>query len=631
MHVRRMMRPFALLVPLSVVAALLTPVAAHATTTYPTLTVTGPSRGNPVTEVDGVFATGSVDPKGTDAPKTLALFLNGILSDSRACTVPAGTPTCTLSLLFDASALDGPQTVRVDFTTVQNHVVSSTQTIIAYTPPPVASMSAPADHSTAKVGAQVEVDTTGSSAESVNNPRTMELLVDGVSEQSVHCPFPGDGKTCPESFTWDTTGLDPGAHTLQARMITYHNFVALSAIVHVTLTTPPPPTVTLTAPVAGATVTDLVYVAATGTTAGDDAPYGMFLVVDGHPSGSTNLCSPPLTQSCSLGLIWDTTGLSGQHSVAVTFLSQLGEVTTAPVTVTVVNPPPTVTLTSPLPNAHVAGVTQVTAAGLVDDRQTDSAKDMQLMVDGVPSGAIVACSVATRSSCTTTFLWDTAGLTGAHLLQVRFDTNLTSVTSAKTLVIASTVAPQPVATTLVLMQGPPVVRGAAGVVHGVLSSTQSHLTIVGAPVQVVFTPLSGLARTVTATTDASGNFVATDPDPLLASTAVLATTGPDYSSSSATETLTVTVVITCHVPSPVRRGALASVSCRTPGLAFGSVVALHWTSRTGHGVVYAKVKQSQVHFPITAYKKGWVSLWATTATTHSFVASRSRTYAMRVR
>ncbi|BEP14370.1 hypothetical protein acdb102_26810 [Acidothermaceae bacterium B102] len=631
MQVRRLTRPLALLVPLSVVAALLTPVADAHAVTYPTLTVSGPSRGNPVTGVDGVFATGSVDPNGTDAPKTLALFVNGTLSDSRACAVPAGTKTCTLSLLFDAGNLTGPQTLRVDFTTVANHVVSSSQTITAYTPPPTAQLTSPPDGSSTPVGSQVDVEGDGSTSLPSDWPRTMELLIDGASVETIHCPFPSSTNTCPTTFTWDTSGLAGGSHTVRLRMTTYHDFVALTAIHHVTLTTTPPPSVTLTAPLAGATVTDLAYVAATGTTAGDDAPYGMFLVVDGHPFGSTELCPPPYTQSCSLSLIWDTTGLSGQHSVAVTFLSQLGEATTAPVTVTVVNPPPTVTITSPLPNAHVAGATQVTAAGLVDDRQTDSVKDMQLIVDGVPSGAAVACSVATRSSCTTTFTWDTSGLTGAHQLQVRFDTTLTSVTSAKTLVIAGTVAPQPVATTLVLMQGPPVVRGSAGVVHGVLSNTQTHLTIVGAPVQVVFTPLSGPARTVTATTDASGNFTATDPDPLLASTAVLATTGPDYSSSSATETLTVKVVITCHVPSPVRRGSAATVTCKAPGLAFGSVVALHWATKTGHGVTYAKVKRGQVRFTTTAYKKGWVTLWATTATTHSFAASRSRTYALHVR
>ena len=629
------MRPFALLVPLSVVAALLAPVAAaHATITYPQLSVTGPSRGNPVTEVDGVFATGSVDPAGSDAPMTLALFLNGTLSDSRACNVPAGTKTCTLSLLFDASALNGPQTVRVDFTTVQNHTVSSTQTIIAYTPPPVAGLTAPADHSSATIGDQVEVDTTGSSAEIVNNPRTMDLLVDGQSVEQVHCPFPGDGKTCPETFTWDTSGLTPGGHTLQAKMITYHDFVALSPVVHVTLTAPvvpAAPKVTLTAPMAGATVTDLASVAATGSVSAGDAPYGMFLVVDGHPFGSTARCATPLTLACSLSLIWDTTGLSGQHTVAVTFLSQLGEATTAPVTVTVVNPPPTVTITSPLPNADVAGVTQVTAAGLIDDRQSDHTNDMQLIVDGVPSGPAIGCGVASRTSCTTTFTWDTAGLTGTHFLQVRFDTAYFAITSARTLVIATTVASQPVATTLVLMQGPPVVRGGTGVVHGVLSNTQTHLTVGGASVQVVFTPLSGPARTVTAMTDASGNFVATDPDPLLASTAVLATTGPDYSSSSSTETLTVRIAITCHVPSPVRRGAATTVTCTTPGLAFASVVALHWTSNTGHGAIYAKVKHGQVRFTLTASKKGWVTLWATTATTHSFVASRSRSYAMHVR
>src|SRR3954471_19255783 len=78
-------------VALSVIAALLGPVsAAHATTaTYPKLSVTGPSRGNPVTGVDGVFATGSVNPTGSDAPKTLALFVNGHSSDSRECDVPA--------------------------------------------------------------------------------------------------------------------------------------------------------------------------------------------------------------------------------------------------------------------------------------------------------------------------------------------------------------------------------------------------------------------------------------------------------------------------------------------------------------------------------------------------------------
>src|SRR3954451_7453637 len=154
-----------LTVALSVVAALLGPVsAANATASYPKLTVTGPSRGNPVTGVDGVFATGSVDPAGSDAPKTLALFLNGHLSDSRECNVPAGTKTCTLSLLSDAGNLNGPQTIRVEFTTVNGAAVSSTQTITAYTPPPVVHLTEPVDHSSATVGDQVEVDTDGTTS-----------------------------------------------------------------------------------------------------------------------------------------------------------------------------------------------------------------------------------------------------------------------------------------------------------------------------------------------------------------------------------------------------------------------------------------------------------------------------------
>jgi Bacterial Ig domain len=633
----RLKRSLSVLVPVAtLLAALLAPAtAANATTSYPKVTVTAPSRGNPVTGLDGVFATGSVDPNGTDAPETLALYLNGTLTDSRACDASAGTKPCTLSLLFDASNLSGAQTLRTDFTTVGGKTVSSSQTITAYSPPPHASLTSPAAGDTLPIGNAIEVDTTGNTDVSQSdNPRTMELLVDGASVDSQHCPSPvTDGNNCPMTFSWDATGLTPGTHTLRARMTTYHDIVALSAVVHVTLTgtpAPTPPVVMLTAPLDGATVSDLVGVTATGsvTAQSGDVPFGMTLLINGQPFGASESCAPPISLTCSGSLIWDTTGFAGPYTVAVRFDTALSEATSAAVTVTVHNPPPTVAITAPVQGGSVTGVAQVTAAGLIDARQQDYPKDMQLLVDGAAYGAAVACPVgpATHSSCTAAFSWDTASLSGSHALQVRFDTTYASVTSAKTSVTVAAVKPQPTPTTVTLSAGGPVRRGAQRVVQGSLTNASTHAAIGGAPVQVVFTPLTGTPLTVIATTDATGRFAATDPL-VSGRTSVLATTGPDLGSSSASATLTVTVVIGCHLPSHVLRGAMVKVSCAAPGLAYGSVLALHWTGKNGHGVVYGKVKRGNVTFTVS-FAKGWSKLWATTATTHTYVASHSRTYAL---
>ena len=636
----RLARRLSALVPLSVVAALLAPAsAAQAVTTYPYVHITSPAQGAVVKGINGVTATGAVDPGSSDSPVSMTLYLNGNLHSGPESCPTAGAKTCTLSLIYDVEELTGNTSIVVTMATKLGHTATSaTLTVKAYSPPPSATILSPSNGAEFDGGDTVDVSTNASidPSQGGDNPRTMDLLVDGVSVQQVHCPSPVDvGATCPLDIGWDTTGYAEGPHTLQAMVTTFHDKTALSPLVHVSLEVEDAPQLVMTAPLDGATVTDQVYVGATGTVAAEsgETPYGMFLVVDGAPFGSTELCVPPVGLTCTLGLLWDTSGLSGHHTVAVAFLTDTEELVTQAVTVTVANPLPTVTISSPAANAAVSGVTPVTATGLIDPKQLDYAKDLQLVVDGAPSGAPVPCNVASRTSCTTTFSWDASGLTGTHQLQVRFDTAYASVTSAATAVSLPppvVVQPQPVPTTLTLKQTAAVVRGAAGVVHGLLTNAATHAPVGGAAVHVVFTPLHGAAASVDVLTAADGTFGATDPSRLLIAATVLATTGPDLGSASATETLTVKVVITCHAPKRVHHGLATTVICSTPGLVFGSVVTLHW-AKDGHGTLSGKVAKGAVRFSLSIATKGWISLWATTATTHSFVASQSRDYAVNVR
>lgn len=169
-------------------------------------------------------------------------------------------------------------------------------------------------------------------------------------------------------------------------------------------------------------------------------------------------------------------------------------------------------------------------------------------------------------------------------------------TSPAVAVVLTAPQQQPVQTALTLMRAAIFQRGAAATVRGSLTRVDNGSGTAGAAVTVTFTPPVGASTQVTVTSDRSGHFVAVDPLHLLGNTAVLATVGPELGSASASQTLVVTVHISCSVPAKGVRGAHVVVTCTVPGLAHGSVATLHYSGPAGQRVVIGKVKRGAVAF-----------------------------------
>jgi len=197
---------------------------------------------------------------------------------------------------------------------------------------PTVAFTAPAPNATVSAVATVTVAGSGGSGSGY----AYTLKVDGTA-------VPGTGP----SFSWDTTTIANGAHTLTAT-VTDSASKTGSATLAVNInnpTTPPPspnPTVTFTAPASNATVTGMatVTLAATGGNGvGFGTTYTYGLKVDGTAVTGTG---PSFS--------WDTTkAANGTHTLTATATDPVGGTGTATQTVTVSNvvtppPPPTGTL-----------------------------------------------------------------------------------------------------------------------------------------------------------------------------------------------------------------------------------------------------------------------------------------------
>jgi hypothetical protein len=478
----------------------------------------------------------------------------------------------------------------------------------------------------ATVGGQdVIVDATGGvgSLAAGGEPQSLTLLVDGSEMDTEDCETEPTATSCDTELDWDTTAAALGAHQLTVELTTSLGTSAPSPVVHVTLADLPVPVVTISSPTAGATVGGYVAVTATGSVDSSlgDFPLFMGLLVDGTLVGDVVSC--PAAGACTLSFSWDATTLSGTHQLQVGIATEQNGTVSAPITVTVLNPPPVAVITTPAAGASVSGFTTVTARGTVDATGGDRPQSLEFFVDGVSQGAD-GCGAT--PICSASILWSTAGLVGAHNLQVKFTTKRTSVLSPVTTV---DVAPVP---TQLQLDGPTLLRrGAAGSVTGVLY-LKSGSVAGSAPVHVTFTPAGGQPMTVSVTTaNGSGRFVAQDPLPVLVNTTVQVLAGPAYGASSAAETLWVSTPIGCVLPTKLKHGVSATVTCKAPLLPNGVVVRLHDIDKGSHILATAKAKGGKVRFTFKLpHKRQFaIELWAATASSSRYGATNSPYYRIR--
>ena len=265
----------------------------------------------------------------TSAPYSVSWNTTGVANGSHTLTAVA---TAVLGLQFTSP----PITV-----TVSNGPPPDTT-------PPSVSITSPANGATV----QSTVTVTASASDNVG--------VAGVQFQLDGASLGGEDTAAPYSVSWNTTGAANGSHTLTAVARDAAGNRTTSAAVTVTVSNAPPPDTTppsvgLTAPSNGATVSATV--AVTANASDNVGVVGVQFLLDGGNLGTEDTAAP-------YSVSWNTTSAAnGSHTLTAIARDAAGNHTTsAAVTVTVSNntpPPPTTRIEETDPSvAYTSGWTQ---------------------------------------------------------------------------------------------------------------------------------------------------------------------------------------------------------------------------------------------------------------------------------
>src|SRR5216117_60729 len=260
------------------------------------------------------------------------------------------------------------------------------------TTPPTVSITSPSSGST--VSGTVTV--TASASDNVG--------VAGVQFRLDGSNLGAEDTSAPYSVSWDTTAAGNGSHTLTARARDAAGNATTSSAVSVTVfNDTSPPTVSITSPSSGSTVSGTITVSAG---ASDNVGVaGVQFRLDGSNLGGEDTSSP-------YSVSWNTTAAgNGSHTLTARARDAAGNTTTSStVTVTVFNDtsPPTVSITSPSSGSTVSGTITVSASA----SDNVGVVSVQFLLDGSVG--------AEDTSAPYSVSWDTTGASnGAHTLTAR--------------------------------------------------------------------------------------------------------------------------------------------------------------------------------------------------------------------
>ncbi|HXU13110.1 MAG TPA: Ig-like domain-containing protein, partial [Candidatus Binatia bacterium] len=234
------------------------------------------------------------------------------------------------------------------------------------------------------------------------NVSPLGVLVGGVQFKVDGANIGAEDTSSPYSIPWNTTTKSNGSHTLTAVGKNALGIAFVSSPVTVTVSNAPPPdttppTVSITSPASGATVSGTTTVSAS---ASDNVGVsGVQFFVDGSAVGAEDTTSP-------YSVAWNTTTVAnGSHSLTARARDAAGnQKTSTAVTVTVSNAPPpdttppTVSITSPASGATVSGTTTVSASA----SDNVGVSGVQFFVDGSAVGSEDTASPYSVSWNTTT-------------------------------------------------------------------------------------------------------------------------------------------------------------------------------------------------------------------------------------
>lgn len=286
-------------------------------------------------------------------------------------------------------------------------VVNVTLDNPADTTPPVVAITAPADG--ALVGGTVAVTVDASDDVAV---AAVDLVVDGITLAT--------DTTAPYEFVWDSTGETDGPHELQAIATDVFDNSTLSDLVVVSSDNTDP-SLTLTAPPAGALLAGTVEIAATASDAsGIDR---VDFLIDGVEVGSDS--------SAPYSLSWDTASSpDGLHDVLAIAVDAVGNDVAAAAQVTTDNTGPAVAITAPAAGSTVSGTIDIVASA---SDAPAGVMSVQFLVDGVP--------LATDTSAPYAASWNAGGASpGVHALSVIATDN---AGNASTSAVVNVNVPQP--------------------------------------------------------------------------------------------------------------------------------------------------------------------------------------------
>lgn len=257
------------------------------------------------------------------------------------------------------------------------------------TTPPTVSITSPANGATV----QGTLTVAASAADNVGVVG-VQFFADGAA-------LGAEDTSAPYSVSVGTSASDNGTHTLTAVARDAAGNRTTSAAITITIANGPPPdttppTVSVTSPGSGTTVSATISV--TANASDNVGVVGVQFRLDGVNGGSEDTSAP-------YSVSWDTTTASnGSHTIAAVARDAAGNVTTsAPVTVTVSNGPPpdtippSVSITSPAGGATVKGTVSVSA----NASDNVGVAGVQFFGDGTPLAAEVTTAPYSISVDTT--------------------------------------------------------------------------------------------------------------------------------------------------------------------------------------------------------------------------------------
>jgi hypothetical protein len=299
--------------------------------------------------------------------------------------------TAPYAVLWDtATSPDGPHTLSAAARDAAGNTTTAAAVgVTVDNAPPAVTVTAP----TAGAAVSGSIAVTADAADNVA-VAGVQFRLDGVN-------LGGELTTAPFEVAWDTTTAANGDHQLTAVARDPAGNMVTSGPVSVTVSNRDevPPTVSLTAPAAGASLRQSVTLSA--EVADNVGVARVQFLVDGDPVG------PELT-AAPYAVSWDTTAVAdGAHALGVIARDAAGNTATAaPISVTVDNAPPSVTVTGPAEGETVLGLVAVTA----DAADNVAVAGVQFRLDGINLGSAVAAAPFTLD-------WDsTAVANGSHTL-----------------------------------------------------------------------------------------------------------------------------------------------------------------------------------------------------------------------